>query len=395
MEKRALTKSDGIDAAAGVRGFQLKAGTLYGALFAVGFAVSCWGYDAVLLATHSADFAWAKFTLGLPAALILGSLAGWLAALASAPLLSVLLWAGVGGALGLLAGHLPFEGRSLLAGLLDAHFRDVTLLPFGYAARIRTLIISLIMAVFGAGVGLLENPVIEWAWDRSVDSRRLSLGSWLMLLLAVLLALPFTLLADHFIQQPLRRPRINVATVIEYVIAGERAEALAAGVDYRVVAPFRGALSDDYRLYLVDFLSEAETMHAVYVDAAFESGLLLRCSTVGSRRVTYCGELGTQLEAWMADLVHAGLTLERRWVAPDAKGELQVDEAAVAWLERHREQLQGTYTVDVLARKGGVIWVGARFDEGFAMKCRFRGGGVMQVDRCEESSTDTAVGRRD
>ena len=52
----------------------LSAGTAYGMIFGLGFALLAWGYDALLLASSSVDLAWMKLLLGLPLAIIIGSL---------------------------------------------------------------------------------------------------------------------------------------------------------------------------------------------------------------------------------------------------------------------------------------------------------------------------------
>ncbi|MGC9397744.1 MAG: hypothetical protein ACP5HM_01255 [Anaerolineae bacterium] len=361
----------------------LRVGAFYGVLFALAFALCSWGYDAWILRVNSAAAPWTKLALGLPPALLIGGVTGWLAVFLSAPLVSTVLWGIAGGALGLLIGHLPFEGQTLLAWVVESRFQGVEIFPFAYAARVRTLIVTLIMSFFGLGVGLLETQVVEGAWDRATGGK-LGLGSWLTLLMVVPLALPFALVADNFVHRPLRGPQVSVGTLMEYVVAGAKEEALAKGVDYRAAERFRDAFTPEYCVHFVDFEGSTASMYAAYVDVVFENGFMLRCATAGPR-VVYCDDLGRRLQTWVADLVHAGRSGERRWAAPEAAERLKVGEDVVRWLERRRDRLDGGYVAEPVARCGDVILMGVRFDSGFEMTCRFSGSGRVQVDRCWET----------
>ena len=112
----------------------------------------------------------------------------------------------------------------------------------------------------------------------------------------------------------------------------------------------------------------------------FADGFALRCIVMGTR-VTFCTDLEVKLDTWVKDLIHAGITGERRWLENPMKT-FTVDDAVVGWLRAQGDHLAGPYTIKRLAQMNSWMLVAVRFESGFEMECRFHGAGVVDVDQC-------------
>ncbi len=366
----------------------VSAGTAYGLIFGLSFALFAWGYDGLMLASSAAHLAWMKLLLGLPLAIVIGGLAGRLAALSSSTAVFVALWATTGALLGAIGGHIPFDGGNLAAWLADRRLWGVVILPYGHSAAVRTTIVALLNAVLGAAVGFVESLAVQWAWDRATPDDKMSRRSWAVLLLVCIpLAFPLAGIVDGFINQPLRAPQQAVGELIKMAVAGSPARTKAQKASYRSIEPFREALSEQYVSHFVAFSSDTGTWYSAYVDVAFDNGLVLRCATAG-RNVIYCDDFSQKFATWMGDLVRAGLYGERPWLEAKMR-RLAVDDTVLTWLAAHRDQLSETYQASRVGQQGGWVLMSARFDTGFEMTCRFRGATPVLVDQCLETSTSS------
>ena len=93
-------------------------GLRFGLLAGLGFSLAIWGLDSLALMRASADLPWIKLVLGLPACLLIGTLAGWLSARFDNGLLSAVFWLLAGLGFVWVASHVPFDGASRLLGRL-------------------------------------------------------------------------------------------------------------------------------------------------------------------------------------------------------------------------------------------------------------------------------------
>jgi hypothetical protein len=105
-------------------------------------------------------------------------------------------------------------------------------------------------------------------------------------------------------------------------------------------------------------------------------------------RVLICADISKKYAGWMDDLIHAGLTGERRWIN-DPMRTLNIEEDVISWLRSHDDQLSESYQVTRAGQQGRWVFMAARFDTGFEMICRFHGTSSIQVDRCEEAGQPT------
>lgn len=360
------------------------AGAAYGLIFGLSFSLLSWGYDALVLASGGAHLAWARLFLGLPLAVAICALFGWLTAAHSSTAIFVVVWMAVGGVLGVIAGHIPFDGGNLAAWIADRRLWGAPIFPFGDSARVRTILLILIEVALGAAVGFTESFAVEWAWQRASAKRRMSGASWASLLVCVPLATLSAVAASALVYQPLRRPQRRVGELISASLSGSADAVASRGLSYRTIEPFSDALSDQFASHFVAFSSDTQTWYSAYVDVAFDDGLVLRCVTSG-KNVVYCDDFSQRLSIWVGDLVHAGLTGERRWLEARVR-RLAVQDDAVTWLGAHRDQLSETYEARRVGHQGGWILTSIRFDTGFEILCRFHEAAPVMVDQCDEVS---------
>ncbi len=361
--------------------FYLTAGTAYGLVFGIGFALAIWGYDAILLSINHVHLAWAKLILGMVVCAILCGLAGRLVARSSSAGVHVAVWLVVGVILGLITGHMPFEGNSLAVWLFNPRVRGLPIFPFGDSAAARTVFVVMTGAALGMATGFIEYLVLDWAWDRATPRGGMSVLSWLSLLASIP---PILILmlgpTEEMVNGPTRTPTQRVGQLIRMTVEGATEQEIAAqALQYRTIAPFVDSFSDHYSVHMVkmdDFL------YAGYVDVVFDNGMLLRCFATGPS-VGYCDDFGSKYEEWMGQLIHAGLTGERLWLEGNIHY-LQVDETLLPWLATHGDRMSESYQLEWVDVENGWIFVTAHFDTGFDMTCRFSGMSYVLADQCSE-----------
>jgi hypothetical protein len=346
------------------------AGTVYGLLFGLFFALFTWGYDALVLSLNNAYLPWAKLVTGLPAALLIAGLAGRIAA--DLPALYPLAWLLAGVLLGIAAALIQAGGPNLAVQLIDDRFRGEPVFALDTDLT-RIILVILIGAASGAIIGFAGRAVVR----RAKDGTGLPSLVCLCLLLAFFMGRPM----DELLNRPRRLLFQTTSRAVRLVMVGQVSK--GAGIDdsgYRALLPFREQLEEQYRLHYVDSSTDAEGQPFAHVDVVFETGPALRCA-VAEKGVLYCDDFSRQLESWMDGLVRAGLYGERVWEETPLYS-LTVDNAVVEWLAAHEEQLSESYVTRRSGQWGDQIWVSAQFDSGFSIECRFRDVAPVRVDIC-------------
>ena len=262
--------------------FLKTAGAAYGLIFMVGFVALFWFPDAVQLQQASVHLAWIKLLLGLLTCTPIAVLVGWLAARSDRPLISVLGWAVGGAAIAWVAGHIPYEGVSLIVSLGDPFPTGRVTYPFSLQASGYMGITMLVGALLGGVAGLVYAVVADRAWERSTESHRLGRRSALVLCAGLPVAAVFGLYGDMVIHQPIRRPLTDVARAITTALnpANDLGKYGLAFLE-----PYRDQLTPQYKLYWIstresyvqsnfghNYLS-TDVVHVV-----FDSGFMLSCT---------------------------------------------------------------------------------------------------------------------
>ena len=363
-----------------IRRLKMIAGTGYGVIFAILFALFAWGFDGWNLYVSHADMAWVKLGLGLPIAVIIFAVVGFLSSLPSSSIIAILLWAIALGFISIVSGHLPFEGVSLYTWLVENRLWGEVISPFGYAASVRTTLVIISNVVIGAAVGFLETVAVNWAWDRSIGGRKMSTGSWLVLLVSLPLAFLAAMAVNGFIYQPLRLPQHVVHDTIQVGLHGTATESERTESSYRSIKPFLGNLSEGYESYFVEFSTETGTWFSAYVDVRFDNGFVMRCVTLG-KKLAYCGDFAESMSQWLDEIVTGSLNHTQPWEEEKWKS-LAVPSNTVNWLYEHSDKMNSGYKWHWGDQYGGWFFVTIKFANGNQMECRFHGSVPIIMDRC-------------
>lgn len=356
------------------------AGAGYGVFFGLGLALYVWGYDGLVLSRASADFAWGLLMLGLPCALLIGGVTGYLGILLPGVGWTALLWTASLGLLTWIAGHMPFEGFDFITGVIDSRFAGLTLRPYLEANQARTILALIPNILLGFALGYLETRAADAAWDYTDARGRMGLRSWSALALGLLVAIVPAVIIHVLIMQPIRAPQLRVARLVATTLQGG-VEAVEATGQNRIEAKNYGQrFTPHYTVQFAEFATITEDLYTSYVTVAFDSGFALQCVVMGER-VTFCEDLTKKFETRIGDMVHAGLTGEQRW-RDDPTKTFVVESAVVEWLRDQQERLSERYTITRTERKGPVTLIEVQFDTGFTTICRFSGAAVSHVVTC-------------
>ena len=356
------------------------AGTAFGLVYGVSFALLTWGYDGFVLSAISADLPWGKLLLGLPISVLICIVVARRAISASALTRFVLVWPLANGVLAVIAAHGILGATNVLVWATEPRLWRLPVFTYGRPDAIRTGIIVAVQVLLGASVGMAQNLTVDWAWDRATPTGRLSWRSWMVMLLCIPLAIFPAITVNDLLHRPLRTPQQTLADYLDLVTTKTADEAAAAGVSLSPVRGLQERLSERYTTHLVGFDPDSDDWFSGSVDAAFDNGLVMRCLIFGDSLVQ-CRDVSQQLTTWMGDLVEAGLGGVRRWET-GGRLDLIVGDDIVAWLTDRRHRLSHNYTVSWEVQRGGWVLVSAQVDTGFKLGCYFTGARPVVVDRC-------------
>ncbi len=345
----------------------------YGLALGIALVLVAWGGDARQLAAAWADLWWGKLLLATITVLPLSVVAAILAAPASA-LIKWILWTIWGLTVGILATWMPLGGIGTLAGLYDPAVRGVAILPLATAGSALTFLTALFGGAMGLPAALLQVLATEKAWDRSTADNRLSPAGTAMLGLVLPVAIILGLLLDNLINAQLRGPLVLTAHVIDIGLhapanadLGDMSTRESAA--YVAAAPWRGKLTEHFTQYLADF--NAQDFSSAAVDAVFENGLILRCSTINyGEYMGACVDLAEQDRTWVSAFLKTG-------EADCQDCSLAISPVAATWFTQHRNELGAIAPLVVTHHSGGVILVNAG-----RVQCRLVGAEPTVIQDC-------------
>lgn len=366
-----------------------RAGTAYGFIFGLSFGLLLWGYDTVMMLNSHAEFAWAKFLIGVPATTIIFTLAGRLIAASDSAAVHVTLGGIAGGLVAFIAGHLPYEGSNLAAWLADDRLWGLVVFPYGRSSAAWTTLVAILGVGMGALAGLLESLVLERAWDNATKEGKMSTQSWLTLFLCIPLVIFYVGSIEEFINQRLRLPQQKVSELVELTLAqADDATFERQGFSPTTLTPYYADMSEHYTVHLASYNNEGG-FTSTYTDVAFENGPLLRCATteIGGfftydQKVIFCEEILPRYAGWMNTMIGAALYGEN--IVLEGSRNLQADDTVIRWMESQSERFSESYELSRPSQRAGWVFISAHFDNGFEMMCRFFGTSPVRVDQCIE-----------
>ncbi|MBN1920284.1 MAG: hypothetical protein JW892_03500 [Anaerolineae bacterium] len=364
-------------------------GALFGIVYGLCFALFLWGRDGLLLAQSAAEWPWLSLILGLPTALLIGGIAGWVATLSSSAAWSVVVWVFANAALGWLAGHLPCEGVSFAIGFLDPRVSGLELIPFTPYHETALWVVIGGLALIGLALGLAQPYAIEAFWDRlGSEARAKSRGLRLFLNFKVLplvlwgapLALISAVVAILMFSSYRIAPPRQVHHLIQTTLAGGEARVQAEGLNQYAAQRYGARFTPVYVQHFNHPYRATDTVHTIYVDTAFDNGFVMRCCVV-SGTLSSCDDVSALYPVWMESLVAGGRAGTQPW--KELPQELRVGAEVEAILAQGKDALAGDFSVHRAVQHGGVLWLEARFTSGAALTCRFRGLYPVMVEACE------------
>ncbi|MCX7706433.1 MAG: hypothetical protein N2204_00300, partial [Anaerolineae bacterium] len=273
---------------AGDAGVPARLGLLNGALIGLALALGALGPSAVA-ASGAATFLWyVGLLFGMICLVALAGLTGWFTAFLRKTALALLLWIAAGVGITTILGHLPYEGSTLVAWLLDRRFWGLSLFPFSPAGLARQVMAGFFIFLALAILGLLQQHRLEGIADACTADRRLTGRAWFLLALPLPMLFGVGLIADNLVYQPVRR----AIGLTDQVIRTARtydgdlfALSIERGVNYNAAASVRHLLSPGYTLSIGEI--EPGAADIVFVVAHFDNGAWVNCRIVADQ-VSFC-----------------------------------------------------------------------------------------------------------
>jgi hypothetical protein len=354
-------------------------GTWIGGSIGLALAAGLWGPDALGLWPAHVPLVYPSLLIGLAGLLLIGLVAGQLAARTGQALASAAIWLVAAVATAVLAGHLSYEVSSVLVWLVDRRFWGLPIYPFDGTAQARLVTASLPMSLALIGLGLVENYRMDGLIG-ALNRQRMSPRAWLLLLLPLPLALAAGLAADAILNQPLRTPLTTVAEIIRvgHDYRGDL-DALSrqTGLNYGALIDLRGSLSPNFQLGLGDVSLGDEQL--VVVVAHFDNGAWINCRVLVGR-VSFCDPAQAPYTQGLSML------LAGQDISQCQNCQLEVSADWQAWL-RDQGRFTGTPQITRLAQWGSyVLMRAANPGSGYAVACLFQGTRTVTLVRCREAS---------
>lgn len=185
-------------------------GLLFGFIAGLVFALVAWLPDALQLAGSHAVLPWLKFGIGTTAAILLFSLAGWIAIQKHTLIITILCFEIASFLTALLAGHLPFEITKQVMQMTDATFTSLVNLPFHEGALTRTVLTIVISSV---------PTLIAALFFESLTSQTYLAASRMRVILPVIIFIVFFIfnafITDDMNNRSLRAPIIHMSALIQ------------------------------------------------------------------------------------------------------------------------------------------------------------------------------------
>jgi hypothetical protein len=148
-----------------IRSNVLRAKHAYGLWFGVAvgltFSIFAWGLDAYALSRINGLYPWLKFIAGAIPCMVVGGLAGWLAAWSDRPVLALLLWAGAALVFAWFTISLPFQIMPRILTLMEPEITDILHYMEDESASLRFGVAYVWLVIFTFLIGILQLPLSD------------------------------------------------------------------------------------------------------------------------------------------------------------------------------------------------------------------------------------------
>ncbi len=346
-------------------------GLLFGVIAGFWIAVSLWGWDALLLSQANCDLPWLKFALGTPIIILLAAAAGWLTARLDNSVWGALIWLLVGILAVLIAGHIPFEGQSLIIGLIDPEFSGLQIYPFVESIRLRMRLLFVIIGLLSAIGGALELLFVEAASNS--NSHLISLSR---LSFCLIIFIPIGIIIDNLIGSDLRLPVQGMDELIQFgveVKKGDTSKEEQREMGVRALLPFGDQIQFPYRLILGYY--NAENLEDTIIFADF-SGDWGSCSLIRGRPFV-CWRSADRYLNPLACILKTGSDSSCRLKLSPALGESSLNNLLVLDAVPLK--------FGILGQRGTAVLAIVEDREGDQVTCVLRDTGDVILERCQKS----------
>jgi hypothetical protein len=357
-----------------------KLGLRNGLLIGLALALGALAPRASTLSRAHVQGMYSALLLGLLALLLLGGLAGWLAAWRSSALWGALLWLLASAAMTWTIGHLPYEGQTLAAWLGERNFWGLPVYGFSAAAQARLLMAGFFIVLCLTILGLLQNYRLEGITSETDSQGGLTGRSWFLLLLPLPLVFGVGLAADNIVGSS---ERVAQQLVHEAIRTGRTYEgdlfelSLKRGVNYNAIAGVRDQMSARYALSTGEVTLSASS--SIVIVAHFDNGAWINCR-VTADQLFHCYDASPPyLQGFPALLTEGEAPEDCRECA------VKVDESQRDWILARSKHWEGTPHVTRLAQRGSYVLMQAQSPQtGYGVRCLFHGISPVTLSHCWE-----------
>jgi hypothetical protein len=370
------------------RRLRIRLGLLNGLFIGLVLALGVWALDAIFLIAAPVKPSSPGLILGALALVILGGLAGWLAAWVGRGWFSALVWGVTAVGMVWVIGHVPYEARSLLVWVGDRRSWGLPVYAFSDAAQAGMWLFGFFILLVLALLGFVQPYRVEGIAGETDADGRLGARGWFLLLVPLPLILAVGLVADNMMNSPMR---VAPQLVHEVIRTGRTYDgnlfelSLEEGVNYNAIAGLEDLMSENYSLSLGSIdLGAAET---VYVVVDFDNGTWINCRVVLDQ-VTFCYDASRPYMEGLPAMLASGMLPED---CPQCY--FRTSEEQREWLQARGEMIGDSPLIGRLAQWGSYVLIQAESSDGeYVMQCLFEGASPVQLQRCWEVKTRNVAG---
>lgn len=356
----------------------MKPGLLNGAMIGLTLGIGTWGVEVVRLLPLPMPWRLAPAISGMFLFLGLGLGVGWLTARFNKGGLTLMLWLVVTALMSIIAGHIPFEGRTLITWIVAPRFWGLPVYPYQGAGWAALVVAGFLNLVLLGVLALLQDYRLEQIQNEMNSKQQLSGRAWFHLLLPMPLIMAINLVTNATIsQQVWQGPQlVHQAIQTGRTYQGDLFQlGLQDGLNYNAIVGVRDQMSDQYTLLLGEINPANNTTIIV---AHFDNGAWINCRIL-AQHLNFCYDAAPPFISEVAAAI---------------AGQPPADCAGCAfrdadnwreWLHERQAMLGDRPAITRLAQQGKYVFMHIQSSHsGDAIICRFSGLAPAHLEHCEE-----------
>ena len=226
-------------------------GLSYGLIAGLAFSLALWGLDDFKLARAFAYFPWMKLSTGVPLAMLICGLAGWLTSRFEKPLVGVFLWELAAGALAWLTILVPIVIAPAVMKIMEPELRSLLHYSFYENATQFAGVTFAWIAIAAFITAAIQVPMVEQAAFSTSIFGRIAPH-----VICAFLMLVSGSVADSLNNQPLRDSLISMNTTIQFALdhQGKQVDTKAAReVHLASLRTVQNLITEERRLVVAEF----------------------------------------------------------------------------------------------------------------------------------------------